>query len=65
MGWQEVWTDIETMLDYQNREDWIMAGFYYGDVTLGTPILAIENYNFFAEIWNWYEVPLTNLKKQK
>ena len=41
-----------------------MTGFYYGDVTIGSPILAIENYNFFAELWNLPIVPITNLEEK-
>lgn len=51
MGWSAVLADVSMFIDYEADGDYLMMGFFAGQTALGSPILAAENYNFFAELW--------------
>ena len=52
MGWSDIVADVTMILDYEAEDDMLMMGFFSGQVAIGSPLMAIENYNFFAELWN-------------
>ena len=50
--------DIDTGYTYYKEEDWVMTGYYSGLITVGGPLLLVDNYNFFAEIFEWQTIDL-------